>query len=48
MVAALREAYSKSIPHRDFKLANIMLIKSGVKVLDFSLSKIQPPSDWGN
>jgi Tol biopolymer transport system component len=36
---ALAAAYSKGIVHRDLKPGNIMLGKSGVKVLDFGLAK---------
>ncbi len=38
-VAALAEAHSKGIIHRDLKPGNIMIAKSGVKVLDFGLAK---------
>jgi serine/threonine protein kinase len=37
--AALAEAHGKGIIHRDLKPGNIMLAKSGVKVLDFELAK---------
>jgi len=36
---ALAEAHAKGIIHRDLKPGNIMLTKSGVKVLDFGLAK---------
>ncbi|HEV2199809.1 MAG TPA: protein kinase [Bryobacteraceae bacterium] len=36
---ALAAAHSKGIVHRDLKPGNIMLTKSGVKVLDFGLAK---------
>jgi tetratricopeptide (TPR) repeat protein len=39
IVAALAEAHSKGIVHRDLKPGNIMIAKSGVKVLDFGLAK---------
>jgi eukaryotic-like serine/threonine-protein kinase len=39
ILAALAEAHSKGIVHRDLKPGNIMLAKSGVKVLDFGLAK---------
>src|ERR1700731_3002566 len=39
IVAALKEAHGKGIVHRDMKPANIMIAKSGVKVLDFGLEK---------
>jgi tetratricopeptide (TPR) repeat protein/predicted Ser/Thr protein kinase len=39
IAAALAEAHGKGIVHRDLKPGNIMLTKSGVKVLDFGLAK---------
>jgi serine/threonine protein kinase len=39
IAAALAEAHSKGIVHRDLKPGNIMIAKSGVKVLDFGLAK---------
>jgi eukaryotic-like serine/threonine-protein kinase len=39
ILAALAEAHGKGIVHRDLKPGNIMLAKSGVKVLDFGLAK---------
>jgi serine/threonine protein kinase len=39
IVAALLEAHSKGIVHRDLKPGNIMVGKSGVKVLDFGLAR---------
>jgi len=39
IVAALGEAHSKGIVHRDLKPGNIMIAKSGIKVLDFGLAK---------
>ncbi|HEY6342962.1 MAG TPA: serine/threonine-protein kinase [Bryobacteraceae bacterium] len=39
IAAALVEAHSKSIVHRDLKPGNIMIAKTGVKVLDFGLAK---------
>jgi Tol biopolymer transport system component/predicted Ser/Thr protein kinase len=38
---ALAEAHAHGITHRDLKPGNIMLAKSGVKVLDFGLAKLQ-------
>jgi hypothetical protein len=40
IAAALAEAHGKGIIHRDLKPGNIMLGKSGVKVLDFGLARI--------
>jgi eukaryotic-like serine/threonine-protein kinase len=39
IAAALTEAHAKGIVHRDLKPGNIMIAKSGVKVLDFGLAK---------
>lgn len=39
---ALAEAHAKGIVHRDLKPGNIMIAKSGVKVLDFGLAKSGP------
>ena len=39
IVSALAEAHGKDIVHRDLKPGNIMIGKSGIKVLDFGLSK---------
>jgi eukaryotic-like serine/threonine-protein kinase len=39
VVSALEEAHGKGIIHRDLKPGNIMITKSGVKVLDFGLAK---------
>src|SRR6516164_2822470 len=39
ILAALGEAHAKGIIHRDLKPGNIMIAKSGVKVLDFGLAK---------
>ncbi|HEV2287853.1 MAG TPA: protein kinase [Candidatus Acidoferrales bacterium] len=41
IVSALAEAHEKGIIHRDLKPGNIMIAKSGVKVLDFGLAKSQ-------
>src|SRR5215468_8718608 len=39
IAAALAEAHGKGIVHRDLKPGNIMVAKSGIKVLDFGLAK---------
>ena len=41
LASALEAAHKKSITHRDLKPANILTTKSGVKVLDFGLAKIE-------
>src|SRR5436190_16159897 len=38
---ALDAAHRKGIVHRDLKPGNILLTKSGVKVLDFGLAKVE-------
>ena len=39
IASALAEAHAKEIVHRDLKPGNIMIAKSGVKILDFGLAK---------
>jgi len=39
IAAALAEAHAKGIIHRDLKPGNVMIAKSGVKVLDFGLAR---------
>lgn len=39
ILAALAEAHEKGVIHRDLKPGNIVVAKSGVKVLDFGLAK---------
>src|SRR5262245_14348430 len=40
---ALDKAHRQGIVHRDLKPGNVMLTKSGVKLLDFGLAKAMPP-----
>ena len=40
IAAALFAAHARGIIHRDLKPGNVMLTKSGVKVLDFGLAKV--------
>ena len=44
---ALTAAHRAGIVHRDLKPGNIMLTRSGVKVLDFGLAKLKPSGDVG-
>jgi tRNA A-37 threonylcarbamoyl transferase component Bud32/tetratricopeptide (TPR) repeat protein len=39
IASALAEAHAKGIIHRDLKPGNIMIARSGIKVLDFGLAK---------
>ena len=44
---ALDKAHRQGIVHRDLKPGNIMLTKSGVKLLDFGLAKLAPAAHVG-
>jgi eukaryotic-like serine/threonine-protein kinase len=39
IAAALAEAHAKDIVHRDLKPGNVMIARSGIKVLDFGLAR---------
>ena len=44
MASALAAAHEVGIVHRDLKPGNVMLTKSGVKLLDFGLARLRPAS----
>jgi serine/threonine protein kinase len=44
IVDALDKAHRQGIVHRDLKPGNVMLTKSGVKLLDFGLAKLAAPN----
>ena len=43
IVEALDKAHKQGIVHRDLKPGNIMVTRSGIKLLDFGLAKLQQP-----
>src|ERR1017187_5207013 len=43
LASALDKAHRNGVTHRDLKPGNIMLTKSGTKLLDFGLAKAAPP-----
>ena len=45
MADALDKAHRQGIVHRDLKPGNVMLTKSGVKLLDFGLAKLAAPTN---
>jgi Tol biopolymer transport system component len=45
---ALDKAHRKGIVHRDLKPGNVMLTRSGAKLLDFGLAKLQEPAGPGS
>jgi Tol biopolymer transport system component len=48
ILSALDAAHRQGIVHRDLKPGNVMLTKSGVKLLDFGLAKLAaPPPETG-
>ena len=45
MADALAQAHRHGVTHRDLKPGNIMLTRSGVKLLDFGLAKLRRPQN---
>ncbi len=44
IASALDKAHRQGIVHRDLKPGNVMITKSGVKLLDFGLAKAVAPA----
>ena len=44
---ALEKAHRQGIVHRDLKPGNVMITKSGVKLVDFGLAKLAAPTSGG-
>ncbi len=47
MADALEKAHRQGIVHRDLKPGNVMITKSGVKLVDFGLAKLAAPQSGG-